>query len=346
LIRLFFIKLSAIILPVGLLVCLCNYFIDPANIFISEKYVSGIATILSSGHNVDNISNYNERLLQEQMISRLTKTPDIVILGSSRIMEIGSDFFPGKRVLNCGVSHANIHDLISLTGMLDSLGRLPGEIYMNVDPGLISNETTEWQSIGSYYRYFLRKTDNYNRVYERINESIEKTKWFSLVSFAYFKESLDFLISGRSKIYVDVGSDRPYYGRFSDGTIGYSPGYTNPDTLKVASDARNTGRKGEFLIPDPEKEKLLSILVSYLKEENVKVYFIMLPYHPDYYSATNTGHQNIFEKYDQFYRKLAYSEGIPVIGNFNPFVLPVRRDEFYDMYHSSKGAIKKIFLIR
>ncbi|MEJ0081062.1 MAG: hypothetical protein WDM78_08985 [Puia sp.] len=72
-----------------------NYLVDPANIFTSKQYVAGIASILSLGHNVDNISNYNERLLQEQRVLKLTKTPDIMVLGSSRVMEIGSDFFPG-----------------------------------------------------------------------------------------------------------------------------------------------------------------------------------------------------------------------------------------------------------
>ncbi len=146
------------IVPTGLMVVLCNYFIDPANLFSSRQYVSGIAGILSSGNNVDNISNYDERLLQEEMIVRIKKTPDIVVLGSSRIMEIGSDFFPGKSVINLGVSHGNIHDLVAIVALLDSAGRLPKDVLINVDPNLVSYKgTNEWQSLSDYYDAFHKK---------------------------------------------------------------------------------------------------------------------------------------------------------------------------------------------
>src|ERR1700761_9668227 len=143
--KIFFYKLAAIILSAGLLLVLLNYTIDPANIYSSKKYIGGIAGILSAGHNVDNVSNYDERLLQEQMVTRLHHTPDIIVLGSSRIMEVGTDFFPGRTVLNCAVSHADINDLIAMAGLLDSTGHLPKTIVMNVDPMLIGQgKASEW----------------------------------------------------------------------------------------------------------------------------------------------------------------------------------------------------------
>ena len=59
-------NLFLIIVPIGLLVVMVNYFVDPANIFSGTAYVSGISDILVKGHNVDNVSNYDERALQEQ----------------------------------------------------------------------------------------------------------------------------------------------------------------------------------------------------------------------------------------------------------------------------------------
>jgi hypothetical protein len=342
LIRLFLLKLSVIVLPIGLLVCLSNYFIDPANIFSSKKYVSGIAAIMSSGHNVDNVSNYNERLLQEQMIIRLVKTPDIVVLGSSRIMEIGSDFFPGKTVLNCGVSHGNIHDLVALAGLLDSVGRLPGEVYINVDPPLISKGTAEWQSLAAYHDYFRRKTDKWNTVYERADESIVNGKLYSLVSFEYFKEAVTYTLKGGSKKYTDLGRRVPYSGRFSDGTICYPPSYKNPDTVKVASDAWNTGSRDGIYPPDPGKEQLLYNLIRFLKQRQVQIHFIMLPFHPAFYRAVNEHQQNLFIWYDHFFRDLAAREDISVTGTFDPGRLNMRISDFYDMYHCSKEAIRKI----
>ena len=74
-----------------------NYKVDPANIFSTNLYVKGIAEILLAGHNVDNISNYDERLLQEQMITGLKSTPHIVVLGFKSYYAGWRRFFPGKK---------------------------------------------------------------------------------------------------------------------------------------------------------------------------------------------------------------------------------------------------------
>lgn len=111
-----FVKLAVIFVPLAVIVIATNFVIDPANIFSSEKYVDGIASILASGNNADNITNYNERLLQKHFLQKQQqKNPDIVVMGSSRIMEISKNIFPSKQLLNIGVSHANINDLIALT---------------------------------------------------------------------------------------------------------------------------------------------------------------------------------------------------------------------------------------
>src|SRR5580698_1852135 len=80
-----FYNLSLIVAPLGLLVLGVNYFIDPANIFSGKAYVAGISDVLVKGHNVDNVSNYDERALQEQMVRKLPYRPDVVVLGSSRV---------------------------------------------------------------------------------------------------------------------------------------------------------------------------------------------------------------------------------------------------------------------
>jgi hypothetical protein len=339
-------KLFVIICPIGLLISSVNYLVDPANIFTSKEYVAGVAEILSRGHNVDHISNYNERLLQEQMIRRLKKTPDIIVLGSSRIMEIGSDFFPGKTVLNCGVSHANIHDLIAISGLLDSLGHLPGELFINLDPELISEKgTSEWQSLSGYHEYFIKKYVYPNTEVRPSYSSNEVHKLLSLFSFAYFKESVNHLFKGDTKKYYDIGRNRPQlYGRFSDGSICYPGTYTHPDTLKIAADALTTGSKEGLSQPDSGKIRLLKALIDFLKGRHVRIHFIMLPFHPEFYEAVNARQSDLFISYYTYFQKLASQENVPVEGNFNSLALHIPGSAFYDMYHCSKDAIKSIGL--
>jgi len=341
--RLFF-KLLIIILPLGGMVAATNYWVDPANIFSSSTYLGGIADILSKGHNVDNLSNYDGRLLQEEMVKRLRASPDIAVIGSSRIMEIGSDFFPGKKVLNCGVSHGGIRDLIAITGVFDSLGRLPREFVIGLDPYIIGEGgSSEWQSLSSYYGYFLRKAPGVgNKDYDKGWPNSYR-KLSSLFSFDYFKSSLEFTIKHHSKKYHDVGSEIPLSGRFSDGTICYPDTYRNPDTLKVALDARNTGLKNGLPQPDSANIDLLNKLLDFLQQRRIAVRFVMTPYHPEFYTAVNQREPVLFHRYEQFVRQLAVQRNIKVIGGFDADSQDIPRQQFYDMYHCSKAALHKIF---
>ena len=334
-------NLTLIVAPLGLLVIGVNYFIDPANIFSGKAYVAGISDVLIKGHNVDNVTNYDERALQEQMIAKLSYRPDVVVLGSSRVMELGADFFPGKRVLNCGVSHANVHDLIAIVGLLDSLHKLPEEIVINADPHLIcQGGTTEWQTLASAHRYMMGKLHLPTDAGQR---SLLLEKAGALFSFDYFEKSLTFLSQHKSKRFRDVGMDRPATsGRFSDGTVCYSASYSNPDTLKVAADARVVGGR-EIVNLDPGKVQSLSTLVDYLIGRGVKVVLVMIPYHHEYYATMNKRFENVFSSYDSLYRQFAREKAIPIRGGFDAVRLGIPLDEFYDSWHCSKEAIKKVY---
>jgi hypothetical protein len=337
-------KISLIVFPIGMLIILSNYIIDPANLFSSKQYVSGIASILSNGHNVDGVANYDERLLQEQMVIRLKKSPDVIVFGSSRVMEIGSDFFPSKSVLNIAVSHANIHDLVALTGLLDSLKRLPQLLLINVDPSLVSHfGTSEWQSLSGYHDYFSRKLQlEVNLNFPKSNKA---RRLLSLMSLEYFKQSLAFMFKGASKEYADVGTQPPRtYGRFSDGTVCYSYNYTHPDSMKVATDARKTAIKEGVPSPDSGNVRILKRVINYLRTNGTDVKLVMLPFHHDYYLSVNKNQSDLFYTYDAMFRDLAARNGIGVIGGFNGFDFNISRSQFYDMYHCSKEAIKKVIL--
>ncbi|HEV2478861.1 MAG TPA: hypothetical protein VGS79_04330 [Puia sp.] len=337
----FLLNLLLIIAPMGLLVVLTNYFIDPANVFTGEQYVSGMSDILVKGHNLDNVANYDERALQEQMVRKLPYKPDVVVLGSSRIMELGGDFFPGKKVLNCGVSHGNINDLMAITGLLDSMGKLPEEMVINLDPHLVSlGGTSEWQTLYPYYSSFVH-TIHFPDV--NPGQPLILKKLINLFSFEYFERSLAFVAGHKSKHYRDVGSERPVvYGRFSDGTICYPASYAYPDTLKIAADARAVGNR-EMTTLDPERIRQLDALLDFLAARKIKVILVMLPYHLQYYHMMNRRFNDMFQSYDKLFRNIAAKRNIPVEGGFDAARLGIPENEFYDSYHCSKEAIKKIF---
>jgi len=344
--RKFFFRFLLVVFPIAVIVTMVNYTIDPANIFSTNVYVKGIAEILSAGHNVDNISNYDERLLQEQMVYRLTATPDIVVLGSSRVMQIGSDFFPGKKVLNCGVSHANIKDIVAITGLLDSMKRMPAVIILNADPGLIcQGGTSEWKSLDGYYHSISGKLNGTANSNTSPGLYTFKKKLSSLFSLQYFQSAVQFIGKGRTKKYTDVGNQLPaLYGRLSDGTVSYSYAYMHPDSVLAAATANEEGRKGHFGDVDKEQEALLERLLEYLAVRKVQVQLCLLPYHPAFYKSVNDNHSQQLLQYAAWFKDLAARKKLSLTGNFDPAVYQIPAASFYDDSHSSKESLRKILL--
>jgi len=329
--------------PFLILVLACNYFVDPANVFGAEKYIGGAADILSQGHNVDRISNYDERLLQEAMVKRLRQTPDRIVLGSSRIMEVGSDLYPDQRVLNCGVSHANIRDIAAITGLLDSLGRLPTEVLLNVDAGLISSSfSSEYTSLQGYFDRFLWK--NGGQVSKGENGIMpDVRKLEALFSIKYFQDGIKFLYKRKSKVYSDVGKEFPVHGgRFSDGTVAYTEEYRSPNVQKVAGDAAVFAKKSGVGEPDAGQSALLTTLLDFYASRHVTVKLCMLPYHPAFVESVNKYHDRVLERYESYYRDLASRRGLEIRGSFDPARTGLVAADFYDMFHCTREKIRAI----
>jgi hypothetical protein len=341
-------KLTLLLAPVAIVVVSVNWYADPANIFSGPAYINKIATILSAGNNVDNIANYNERLLQKELLLRQKVKNEVVIMGSSRIMEMGGDIFPGRSLRNIGVSHANINDLLALTGLLDSLNLLPEEMVINADPFLIAKGdkgTGEWKSLYDWHGYFVNRycKDCENKMGGN-SHSLSDSKYYSLINFEYFQKSVEFLAKQKNKNVVDVGHEKPrLYGRYSNGSIAYPDSYTHPDTLLTANVAQKTG---ELIIEevDDDKYEALKCLVAFLKTRKVKVTLLMLPFHPAYFEVANKKQNNVFNRYEKLFASFAAENELPLRGSFSPAKCNVGQSVFYDPYHCSGDAVKKIFL--
>lgn len=341
-------KLSFIFIPLAIIIVAINYTVDPANIFSGDAYVDKIATILASGNNADNISNYNERLLQKHFLQKQKeKIPDIIIMGSSRTMEISSNIYADKKLLNIGVSHANINDLIALAGLLEELKIKSKEVVINVDPFLIckgDKGADEWITLKEYHQKFsLANCKNVINCEAIEEEDNQLKKYYTLVTFDYFKNSLEFLYKGNTKSVENVGKNIPKkYGRYVDGSVAYSNSYQHPDTMIVANVAKGMGK---LVVPEIDTNKLnyLKCLFNYFKTNGTTITLTMLPFHTNYYDEANVKQKNIFNTYETFYNSLAQQNNIKIIGSFNAKKEGLNNVDFYDTYHCNGNAIKRIF---
>lgn len=341
----FIIKILILILPYGLIVAVTNYYCDPANILTNGKYEAEIAKIILKGHNVDNLKNFDERLALRDIISNLSYSPDVVTIGTSRSLEISSEFFPNKKFNNCSLSHANIKDLIAVVGLLDSCNKLPKEIYLETSSVIVnSTSLDEWESISEYYNYWLRKNllDNPN---SNFKFHLFKKKITALFSFAYFRSSLLSIKLGSKNKMVDKGNETPKgFGRFADYSISYSDSYKKIDTLKAMADAEIFATKNATPQINTNDLELLMKIIDYLKNKQVNVVLLNIPFQPDCYDILNS-RSKLFIDLARDIEDFAKKNNVKLIGTLNPYEANVKRSQFYDQLHCDKAALKNVVKI-
>ena len=76
------------VVPLAAFVLCVNTLGDPAKVISRGAYERGVADILLSGRHAAGVSEYNDRLMQRLYAEGLHAAPDVLVLGSSRVMPL------------------------------------------------------------------------------------------------------------------------------------------------------------------------------------------------------------------------------------------------------------------
>lgn len=341
----FIIKTSVFAIVILTLLISVNYWGDAAKIF-HTGYERNIADIIYTNKNATNISNYDERILQKELINKIKSKPDILILGSSRTMLINSSYFEDKKVINNSVSGASIEDLIALYQMYKAKNILPKKIILGIDPWLFNenNGQTRWNSLKREYYSFFNKT---------IDKDILNNKTQQLFSFSYFQSSLRSLpavILGKSN---PIASNKIYNEsntKIKDGSLAYSEKYRNASVTDVDNKAKKyiAGKIYSIEKFDSISPKIFSEFDDLCKEvlaNDIELNFFLAPYHPLVYPKIKEDYKIVLEGENKII-KYAHQNNIRIFGSYNPVKIEVDNFGFYDGMHSKEKTIQKILKVR
>jgi hypothetical protein len=97
-------------------------------------------------------SNMDERQFIKFRIQFESLNPNAIVLGSSRIMQIGELNYNNK-IINLGVSGASIEDDIAIADIATKKFK-PSTIFIGLDPWLFNSQSGQerWKSLS--YEYF------------------------------------------------------------------------------------------------------------------------------------------------------------------------------------------------
>jgi hypothetical protein len=340
-IRGFLLKTVLLFLPLIITLVLVNYFSDSANLF-DNSYERKIAQIISEGYNVTNISNYDERLVQKELV-RLKKTsPDIIVVGSSRTMLITSHHFNGYSLMNNSVSGASIEDIIAVYQLYADKSFYPKKIILGIDPWTFNenNDQMRWKSL----------THEYNRFHgndKQPNNSNNKYK--ELFSISYFQSSIKFLpkrLNGNSQPLATSKSLNVSNTKLADGSLVYSKLYRDATSEQVTSKANRFIQNDIYSLTkfNTISERIYSdfaLLINSLKNNNIEIILFLTPYHPTVYELIKRKYPMVLKTEDLII-EFANENKLTLFGSFNPSKIGLDKEHFYDGMHCNENGIELI----
>lgn len=332
------------VFPVFILLILVNYFGDAARLFDND-YEKEMANILSSDHNVTNVVNYDERLLQKELILQKEVNPDVVVIGSSRSMLINSAFFSNSKFFNNSVSGASMQDLIGIYQLYKQNHKLPKKIIIGIDPWLFKEDKNiaegRWQSIEEFYNSFHGV---------KIKQSPSYYKYKQLYSISYFQSSLKLI----PNLFLSDNKPIPSKIKYNhlntkliDGSLTYGEAYRNASESEIELKMKKYIKGDVYNIQDmkeisKKKYKEFEQLMNDLAMNNVEVEFFLAPYAPLVFDVLEEKYMVVLNV-EKTINDYAVLNNIKIYGSFNPYSLGLDKTFFYDGMHCKENAIIKIF---
>lgn len=338
-------------LPLLLLMATVNYTGDAANIF-SNWYEKKISTEILAGHHVTNISNYNERLLQKELIMNGKPCPDILVIGSSRVMQINSSYVADSSFFNAGLSGASIEDLYAIMELFEGKNCRPGKVIIGLDPWTLNdnNEQNRWKYLSKEYQSMYEKIFRKPVMNtQNQNESLRLMIYAQLFSPSYFQKSIETILYKNKQPYWTDQKVNDMFTKLSDGSVTYGIEYrtVSKDIIAQRNNDYLTGsipNIENFKLLSPVKKNMLEQLVKYLLSKNITIVFFLSPYHPAIFNKINNTpkYKPVIES-ENYFIELAMKYKIELLGSFNPEKLKLDGNYFYDGLHCTEVGVEKIY---
>ena len=299
---------------------------------------------------------FDDRLLNAEVIRRLTRCPDQVVLGSSRCMQLRQEFFPGSYFVNHALRRAVLEDVICLWQLYRRRGWSPKRILIGVDAWLL--DAAYWKE------YWLELRAAFGEIQEewRLPYPTKPDRWerdyiakrrAELGTANHWKRIVASLLPGMKLFFFKTRADSlVQYVRRIDGSVSYHREFRERAPAQVIETIQKSVRFPTHPISENMK-CLLEQFMGKLGSEGVEVSLIIPPYHPAFCRLNGKNiHGNVIEGYDDFrsglneleysVRKLAEKNRIRVYGSFDPSKAGAGENEFFDWMHAKELVFKRM----
>lgn len=331
-----------------------NYKIDSLGL-LRETTLDKVAEELSNGKIIAGLGNIDERIFRKKQIEYLKNDVEYVAIGSSRTMQLRKNMFLNDGInnfQNYSVSGASIEDYIALIQVhKNKFGKLPRNIIFGLDTWIFNkyNGQSRYLSLNDEYLQFM---DILKSNVETNNK--KRSKIYYLLSLDYAKKNREYYKNNSKQIeeiklkyYITETIEVDDALKMPDGSIYYPYKDRFPNFEEVEKIAKSYAQGSVYSLERYEEISNIEIfekLITYLKNNGVNVYFYLTPYHPTTYDILISQEKyKIINEVEIYVKEFAKQNNIKVVGSYNPHLLNLKNEHFFDGMHSLDIAYEIIF---
>lgn len=281
-------------------------------------------------------SEADERPLKIAYLTHALTRAQVLVLGSSRAMEISSAWFPHQTMFNAAVPAGGIDDAVSMFELCVETGKAPDLVLLELSPMLIPVDIgyKDWRSMAQYF----------DRALARYHISKPASRLISeLLSTAQFHRNFRALVGVPWGTFMEDDQS----ATLPDGFHRYSRIQENESSSELDKEVALTLSKHpqEYLdsgrahsVPHEFDITLFRRFLDDLHGRRVRLVVLLPPVHPlayEYY-----GKQGGYDEH--WIREEMASRAIPVVGSFSPAITRATSSDFYDEVHPRPGLVRRL----
>ncbi len=339
-------KTAWLMAPLALVVMAVNFFGDAANIYsdVEER----MATAMVAGLHVANAYNYDERILQRKLIERDPTPPELLVLGSSRVMLFDGKLFSASAFRNHGVGGATLEDIAGIYQLHKNNTSLPKRIVLGLDPWILNdhNSLDKWMEFLPEFSQFMDQDPPWSPLRP------QRKALGQLISPSYFQQSLPMLYD--RLFHPELTEIQPVsevqgesFIRMSDGSVRYQAEITQASPEQVDERAR-TALGGFFKMDrytelSAAKKQILERLLDDWAAQGIQVQLVLIPFHPIVYAdLVSKDRYAVLPQFQHYVIELAAQKGVRLTGSLDPGDLGMGRTHFYDSMHMNPAGVARV----
>ncbi|MBU3601786.1 acyltransferase [Polynucleobacter sp. AM-25C3] len=307
----------------------CRLFGSSSNFGVEAR----IAKELSTANAVYS-SNMDERKFIKYRIQFENLSVDSVVLGSSRVMQIGEHNYRDK-IINLGVSGSSIEDDIAIADMAIKKFK-PSTIFIGADPWLFNSKSGQgrWRSLNNEYISALSSLKLSTTSIANLTDNNKQSRFFTVASKIYDAVNLQ-----KFNAINDIPESRDKIRR--DGSRVYNLAYANKNQKEISSEFNDLLNYAmtDYDYSKESQEIFGRFIDAYSKNHNVVL--VLSPYHPDLYERMKI-ERPIYLEIEANFRDFSKLHGVKIIGSYNPYIVGCNSTDFYDGMHPKEACMARI----